>query len=157
MPIGENIRLARIRAGLTQVELAKKAGIAVNSLRLYEAGKREPKIDTLLDIAEASGVYVEELLPNREKDILNFGFIQGCIEADSEMRKRDRQNNELVKTIIDSVWKPSEKEWEIIAAFGRLNDEGQQEAIKRVEELGEISRYQKKSSDASTEENSDRQ
>ena len=39
MEVGAIIREVRKNNGYTQVELAKKIGIAVNSLRLYEAGK----------------------------------------------------------------------------------------------------------------------
>ena len=44
MDIGTTIREIRKSKGLTQIEVAEKAGISVNSLRLYEAGKRQPNI-----------------------------------------------------------------------------------------------------------------
>lgn len=53
MDIGSRIRNARKAKNLTQIELAKKAAISVNSLRLYEAGKREPGIAQLKAIAQA--------------------------------------------------------------------------------------------------------
>lgn len=62
MPTGEKIKALRKQSGLSQVELAAKAGIAVNSLRLYEAGKREPKIDAVARLADALGVSKQELL-----------------------------------------------------------------------------------------------
>lgn len=62
MPTGERIKAIRKQSGLSQIELAEKAGIAVNSLRLYEAGKREPKIDAVTKLAEALGVTKQELL-----------------------------------------------------------------------------------------------
>ena len=44
-----NKRIVQIRKSkkISQIELAKKAGISVNSLRLYEAGKRSPTFATL--------------------------------------------------------------------------------------------------------------
>lgn len=62
MPTGERIKAIRKKSGLSQIELAEKAGIAVNSLRLYEAGKREPKIDAITKLAGALGVTKQELL-----------------------------------------------------------------------------------------------
>lgn len=58
MDIATNVRNARKEKGLSQVEVSQKAGIAVNSLRLYEAGKRQPNLETLQRIAEALGVEV---------------------------------------------------------------------------------------------------
>ena len=62
MPLNENIRNARKKKGLKQVELADMAGISVNSVRLYESGKIEPQVSTLARIADVLGVSVGELL-----------------------------------------------------------------------------------------------
>lgn len=53
MDVGERIRAIRKSKGLTQIEVAEKAGIAVNSLRLYEAGKRMPNLGQIQAIAAA--------------------------------------------------------------------------------------------------------
>ena len=53
MEVGERIREVRKEKKLSQVEVAKKAGIAVNSLRLYEANKRQPSINQIREIAAA--------------------------------------------------------------------------------------------------------
>lgn len=55
MKTGVIIRDARKQARLTQSELAAKLGIAVNSVRLYEGGKRIPNAKTLEAIATATG------------------------------------------------------------------------------------------------------
>lgn len=34
----------RKQVGMTQIELAEAAGVAVNSIRLYEGGKRTPSV-----------------------------------------------------------------------------------------------------------------
>lgn len=62
MEFNERLRGARKQARMTQVELAEKAGIAVNSVRLYEAGKIVPKLDTIEKIAGALSVDVNWLL-----------------------------------------------------------------------------------------------
>ena len=48
------------------MELAQIANIAVNSLRLYEANKRQPRPNTIESIASALGVSVAELLGQPE-------------------------------------------------------------------------------------------
>lgn len=62
MKIGELIRAKRKAANLTQIELAERAGVAVNSLRLYEAGKRSPKMDTLSKLSAVLGEDIEFFL-----------------------------------------------------------------------------------------------
>ena len=62
MEIGYLIRAARKAAKFTQAELAEKAGIAVNSLRLYEGGKRQPRIEQLQHIADALCVPITDFL-----------------------------------------------------------------------------------------------
>lgn len=77
MPTGEKIKALRKQSGLSQVELAEKAGIAVNSLRLYEAGKREPKIDAVTRLADALGVSKQGLLGwSRQPDEIDEAVLE---------------------------------------------------------------------------------
>lgn len=57
-------RLARLRtaAGVTQEQLAEKAGVATGSIRNWEQDHRRPRADAALKLARALGVTVEELL-----------------------------------------------------------------------------------------------
>lgn len=56
MKFNERLRTVRKENGLTQADLAERAGIAINSVRLYESGKITPKIDTMRKLADALGV-----------------------------------------------------------------------------------------------------
>jgi transcriptional regulator with XRE-family HTH domain len=58
---GNRIRLLRGDRGLTQEQLAERAGISVDFLSLIERGKNSPSFDNLDDIAGALGVSVAEL------------------------------------------------------------------------------------------------
>ena len=62
MEYGQHIKTARIRAGLTQSDLAAKCDIATITIRQYEAGKRQPRLETLRQIALALGVTVSDLV-----------------------------------------------------------------------------------------------
>lgn len=53
--ISNKIRFKRRSLNMSQVELAEKAGISVNSVRLCEGGKVQPRIETLTKIAVALG------------------------------------------------------------------------------------------------------
>ena len=52
MEVGDLIRHYRKNAEMTQIELSQKAGVAISSLRLYEANKRQPGIEQLKCIAD---------------------------------------------------------------------------------------------------------
>ena len=51
----------REKLGLTQMEVAARAGISVTAYKMYEAGVRIPRIDVAFLIADAVNSTVEEL------------------------------------------------------------------------------------------------
>lgn len=117
MTTGQLIKAARKKAGMTQEELGKKIGVSGSSMAQWENDLRNPKLDTLQRIASALGVPVQELISDWEA-------------VDKEEFKRVFIYGEGIKDRID-------------AALDRLNDEGQEKAAERVEELTEIPKYQK--------------
>jgi transcriptional regulator with XRE-family HTH domain len=63
MDFKERLRAEREKAGLTQVELAHKAGLADRTIQNYERGTRAPQtIKIISDIAKVLGVTAEYLL-----------------------------------------------------------------------------------------------
>ena len=62
MTIGEFIKQIRQLLGMTQKELASKAGISYQQLSQYERGVRSPKDETLDKIVEAMGFYFPEFM-----------------------------------------------------------------------------------------------
>ena len=59
---GENVRELRRSRGLSQEELAFRAGIHRNYLGGIERGERNPALDNISAIAKALGVDLSELL-----------------------------------------------------------------------------------------------
>lgn len=55
------IKEVRQSKGLTQVELATKAGLSAATITNYENGKRSPKLKDLEKIAKALGLDICEL------------------------------------------------------------------------------------------------
>jgi uncharacterized protein len=49
------VRLARRKAGLTQVELALRARVTQSVISAYESGRRQPTLPTLESLVEAAG------------------------------------------------------------------------------------------------------
>lgn len=60
--VGQNIRAARKRSGLTQEQVAKGAGIHRTEVGLLERGKRVPRADTMIKVAGAVGLGAHEFL-----------------------------------------------------------------------------------------------
>lgn len=69
---GSRIRQMRIDKGLTQIELAAKAGIAVNSLRRYEANDRQPTLETIEKLATALKMTTADFLWSDPKPVPNY-------------------------------------------------------------------------------------
>lgn len=54
--LSDRIKEARVKAGLTQKQLAEKVGIATTTLSGYERGASDPDINTLCKIMDIVGV-----------------------------------------------------------------------------------------------------
>ena len=50
---------ARRAAGLSQAELAERAGVQRSALSMYETGAREPGVDTFFKLLTATGAAIE--------------------------------------------------------------------------------------------------
>jgi len=55
METGSLLREARTRAGLSQSDLARRAGVPQSVVSEYEAGKRQPSVPTLARLVGATG------------------------------------------------------------------------------------------------------
>ena len=79
MDDAERINLALLRRfgeirrekGLSQEEVASRAGIDRSYIGLLEKGKRRPTLDISIRIAEALGQRLSKLLAEAEKSIIN--------------------------------------------------------------------------------------
>ena len=60
--IGENLKDARFRAGLTQAELAEKAGTTQTTVARIERDAVQPEVTTIRKLAAALGVTISDLL-----------------------------------------------------------------------------------------------
>ena len=62
---GSVLREARRRAGLTQVELASRAGVTQSVVSAYESGSRQPSVPTLERLIAATGFELDLRLHRR--------------------------------------------------------------------------------------------
>jgi transcriptional regulator with XRE-family HTH domain len=65
--IGRQVRTWRLRRHVSQAGLAQAAGINQASISNYEAGKRELRVSTMIRIADALNVRIDELLDDETR------------------------------------------------------------------------------------------
>ena len=61
-PFPARLRRLREQAGLSAPDLAAAAGVSRQQIHGYESGRNEPRLSTLLRLAEALGVTVSTLV-----------------------------------------------------------------------------------------------
>lgn len=61
--VARNVRIARAKVGISQIELAEKSGVSDTSVSFIENAKhKKVRMSTLVKLAEALGMETEELL-----------------------------------------------------------------------------------------------
>jgi transcriptional regulator with XRE-family HTH domain len=65
--LANRIKRLRLDKRISQEDLAAKAGLSRNGMGLIEQGKRWPRLATLLKIADALGMTIEEVLKGIQK------------------------------------------------------------------------------------------
>ena len=96
----ENLKNVRIRAGLTQAQVAEKIGVAPSSYSCYESGKREPDVPKLIKLAEIFGVTGNELLGIDDKG-KEIGVTANLTNHEEEMLDKYRAIPMEYRHVID--------------------------------------------------------
>lgn len=148
---GDRIRQFRKARGLTQKQLGELCGIADSNIRKYESGRQNPKLETLKKIADALGVPTTSLCAGILPDVKNInlfagaGTIEHALEALTAMTEDSNQAMaESIKDVAGAMAAMAKDEEELLSDYHNLNNYGKKEARKRVNELTEIPKYQKK-------------
>lgn len=134
MTIGERIKQARTARGFTQKQLGAISETSEITVRQYELGKRQPRLEQLQAIAAALEVDINWLMNGQtleQRDqAMKDHVARRFAEAEAGLRKKRRE--------------------QLNAAFDLLNQDGQGKAVERVEELTEIPKYQRTTTTQST-------
>ena len=155
MNFGECIKNARKKAGLTQKELAQKAGLAEITIRQYETNKREPRNEQLRKIAHVLEITEDQLLGF---DIFYKDAIPYLLQEKNDYKKLlsskalSDTERQLYETKLDNIelWLSDFKndlsfsQHELLELFDKLNFNGQDKAIDLLKMLVLIPEYQKK-------------
>ena len=89
-PAAALLQLARLKAGMSQRELAERASVPTTMISAYERGRRDPSLTTLLRLLHAAGFELRMTLePYDPDDDVLAGLEAGRHPA--ERNRRDRQ------------------------------------------------------------------
>lgn len=92
--LGENIRIARQAAGMTQKQLANKIGVALITIQQYESERRRPRIQQLQRLAEVFEVSAYDLAPSPHID-WERALQSGLLTTDSKPVEKTRLQVEV--------------------------------------------------------------
>jgi transcriptional regulator with XRE-family HTH domain len=65
--LATRIKKLRLDRGISQEELAHRSGLSRTGMGFLETGKRWPRLDTLMSVADGLGITVDELLKGLRK------------------------------------------------------------------------------------------
>lgn len=141
MSIGETIKSIRLSKNWTQKQLADRMGVTQSWVGMYESGQRRPKMDTLVKIADALGVQLQDLLQDEAVDLYSQAFPSDKVDAEDYIK-----NGGLQAYLQFADWgaqaERAKRENALLESFHKLNEAGQLTALERLRELSEIPRYQ---------------
>ncbi len=161
MTIGEKIKTHRKKAGLTQKKLGELSGTSETTIKQYELGKRQPRLEQLQKIAKALNISPYTFLNDDffdvatdtrgeyEEKLINdkFSFItennELCTDEKETLLKELALNMEITANMHAHNAEISGK-FLINKFFDMLNFNGQEKAIEHLELLTKIPEYQKK-------------
>ena len=77
--LGTRIASLRQTCGLSQAELAQRLHISTSAIGMYEQGRREPSVDTLIALSREFGVSLDYLLSGRPDTIRDVSALHHLV------------------------------------------------------------------------------
>lgn len=105
MAIGEQIKAARKKVGITQAELANRLGISYVGVSQWENGLRKPKYETKKRIANALGLPYYEVFTDVDDDLVRAAIEESALEHADFIIELDSLSNEeaALKVLLNSL------------------------------------------------------
>ncbi len=102
MELNERIRMLMVEKHLTQKELASLSNITEASMSKYLSGERTPRIDVVVNIANALGVSTDELIGRDiENGKMDFVRLKTVLARGMDsMSEEDKK--ELIKFLLEN-------------------------------------------------------
>mgnify|MGYP003272716159 FL=1 len=155
MKTGEALKKARTDAGITQAELAKRLGVTPQTVSQYERGIKKPKVETLARFADAMSVSIDSLLGESTRAQIEGNTHQALVSAmatvsasagkltDAGIPEDEVQDvMGKLKNLVEFALQEADLQ-EMLRLYQSLNREGQAVALERLDELAQLSKYQR--------------
>lgn len=122
MTVGEKIRELRKKAGLTQKKLGELSDTSETTIKQYELGKRQPRMEQLQKVATALHVQVNDLLPWEDipeirdavyasnLEMLEFFYTDDCFNYSKSDQQRIKQEISNHISIGNTIENPEERQ-----------------------------------------------
>ncbi|MDE7131318.1 MAG: helix-turn-helix transcriptional regulator [Lachnospiraceae bacterium] len=150
MAIGEQIKILRKQHHLTQKQLAEKAGIAEITIRQYEAGKYNPKINALSKLCLALDCKITDLIDEDSKkyyrmfddkkvtEKIDYDHSYSFASSEEEFNKlQEERQIELEKKKVSNIHKYDATIEVTPEALERLKEDTEAREILKKYESGE--------------------
>ncbi len=144
---GKIMRRARKKQGLTQAELAEKAGVSTMTIRRYESGDRQPRLEEALKISRALGLALKDLFSGLELDQMKHEVKQITITLQGlgELAAQTPVGREVLRytSALESALpeRDAQAAAGLIFFFVRLNEKGREKVAAYAEDLTRIGEY----------------
>ncbi len=102
--MGKNVKLARIKTGLSQSELAESMKLSVDTIKKIEQGTLVGSLDTFCKLCEVLHVSPNYLL----KDDVEIDEVKAALELSDKFIHLNSEQLTLISTILDKINKTLE-------------------------------------------------
>lgn len=140
MTTGQRIKAARKTANLTQAELAEKVGVPFQSISQWERDLRNPKKETLEKLADVLGCYYFELYGDDDGREAASLMMEGMRLGANAKVALDRMM--ILSEYKEKGYQFNDEEVELVAAYNKLNQNGQSIVLTLIKRMVESPDYQ---------------
>lgn len=147
MPFSEKLSQIRKSKKLTQVEVAKQAGVGIAQMRRYEKGSSSPTLEAIKKLSLTLGVSADELIFDKneqiaagkilDKDLLEqFEIISHMTAHDLDAIKTVLDGM-IVKSRLEGIMPTRDKSWErdvrgVVSEFRSSAEDRSEEEIESL-------------------------
>lgn len=94
---GYRIKQARLKKGMTQIQLSEKIGISNNYLSVLERGDKQPSYDVLIKLSDILEVSIDELI----MDSSRIGHLIKCGKLEESLQMLQPEQARMITNMVE--------------------------------------------------------
>lgn len=148
--MGNRIKELRLENGISQEELSKAIGVTRQAISLFEKGKRDPKLETWVKLADYFNVSIEYLQGQTDEKSIYIEFYK-VTTNERYTEKMNKILNNLKKNMTEKEWKEFiNLETKISVTYSLLDTKTKNDLEQDLKKL--IEKYTKLATDTSNDD-----